>query len=229
MSLPGTNYSYIQATCIYDRKLWSKRRLKWQYRYIPQSGRNKHSVRLEGDGSRLCKGILREVSAATNFERDILAQVRLNGPGGMGKGRFEAFFLLGMGRPAFIVPLNVWNTHVLFCKTHLASGPSNWLSLLPQSRIILSAYYPVSDPMLKCPTRKLCALYEFRKACPKSAADGPGVLYVFVEQQGMLWKVSHTNNYHRRQAEWDRQCLCPDCLWLPPVLVPQSVGIDYSS
>ncbi|KAJ3907358.1 hypothetical protein F5879DRAFT_531155 [Lentinula edodes] len=75
--------------------------------------------------------------------------------------------------------------------------------------------------MPKRPVHKLRALYTFRKARPKSAADGPGVLYAFVDQRGTLWKVGHTNNFPRRRAEWDKQCPCPDRVWLPPIPVPQ--------
>ncbi|KAJ3886496.1 hypothetical protein GG344DRAFT_69627 [Lentinula edodes] len=75
--------------------------------------------------------------------------------------------------------------------------------------------------MPRRPAHKLRALYFFRKSRPKSAADGLGVLYAFVDHGGTLWKVGHTNNFPRRQAEWDKQCPCPDRVWLPPVPVPQ--------
>ncbi|KAJ3909530.1 hypothetical protein F5879DRAFT_62583 [Lentinula edodes] len=75
--------------------------------------------------------------------------------------------------------------------------------------------------MPRRPAHKLRALYFFRKSRPKSAADGLGVLYAFVDHGGTLWKVGHTNNFPRRRAEWDKQCPCPDRVWLPPVPVPR--------
>ncbi|KAJ3897633.1 hypothetical protein F5879DRAFT_927683 [Lentinula edodes] len=50
------------------------------------------------------------------------------------------------------------------------------------------------------------------------SADGPGFLYAFIDH-GVYWKVGMSVNYDRRKAEWDRQCLCPGRVWLPPMRV----------
>ncbi|KAJ3725327.1 hypothetical protein C8R42DRAFT_718807 [Lentinula raphanica] len=64
--------------------------------------------------------------------------------------------------------------------------------------------------------RALRALHTFRRSRPTSRADGPGYLYAYVDR-GHFWKVGMTNNFSRRQEEWDKWCPSLDRIWMPPV------------
>ncbi|KAJ3714485.1 hypothetical protein C8R42DRAFT_646412 [Lentinula raphanica] len=66
--------------------------------------------------------------------------------------------------------------------------------------------------------RALRALYAFRRSRPTSRADGPGVLYAYVDR-GHFWKIGMTNNFTRRKEEWDRRCPSLNRIWMPPVAV----------
>ncbi|KAJ3848188.1 hypothetical protein EV368DRAFT_68487 [Lentinula lateritia] len=48
-------------------------------------------------------------------------------------------------------------------------------------------------------------------------ADGQGYLYAYVEDDE--WKVGLTNNFVRRQEEWNKGCPCPWRIWLLPIRV----------
>ncbi|KAJ3709890.1 hypothetical protein C8R42DRAFT_649078 [Lentinula raphanica] len=55
---------------------------------------------------------------------------------------------------------------------------------------------------------KLRSLYALRRARPASLADGPGVLYAYVDY-GRYWKIGMAKEFARRQAQWNKQCPCP--------------------
>ncbi|KAJ4468440.1 hypothetical protein C8J55DRAFT_492438 [Lentinula edodes] len=50
-----------------------------------------------------------------------------------------------------------------------------------------------------------------------SDADGEGYLYAYVDSDG--WKIGMSNNFVRRQKEWDKDCPSPWRIWLPPIQV----------
>ncbi|KAJ3875406.1 glycosyl hydrolase family 76-domain-containing protein [Lentinula edodes] len=50
-----------------------------------------------------------------------------------------------------------------------------------------------------------------------SDADGEGYLYAYVDSDG--WKIGMSNNFVRRQEEWDKDCPSPWRIWLPPIQV----------
>ncbi|KAJ3713917.1 hypothetical protein F5878DRAFT_645900 [Lentinula raphanica] len=72
--------------------------------------------------------------------------------------------------------------------------------------------------MTKRPRRVLRTMYASRRARPTSLADGPGFLYVFIDN-GNKWKVGMSKNFARRRAEWNRECPCPNRVWMRPVAV----------
>ncbi|KAJ3755277.1 hypothetical protein EV360DRAFT_72990 [Lentinula raphanica] len=72
--------------------------------------------------------------------------------------------------------------------------------------------------MAKRPRRILHAMYASRRARSTSPADGPGFLYIFIDN-GTRWKVGMSNNFRRRKAEWNRQCPCPNRVWMKPIAV----------
>ncbi|KAJ3767794.1 hypothetical protein FB446DRAFT_792882 [Lentinula raphanica] len=72
--------------------------------------------------------------------------------------------------------------------------------------------------MTKRPRPVLRAMYASRRARSTSPADGPGFLYVFVDN-GTRYKVGMTKNFARRRAEWDRQCPCLNREWKKPIAV----------
>ncbi|KAJ3754348.1 hypothetical protein EV360DRAFT_73769 [Lentinula raphanica] len=72
--------------------------------------------------------------------------------------------------------------------------------------------------MVRRPSRALHTLYTSRRARTTSRADGPGMLYAFVDP-GRRWKIGMTSNFRRRRAQWNRQCPCPGRRWMPPMAV----------
>ncbi|KAJ3709536.1 hypothetical protein C8R42DRAFT_730024 [Lentinula raphanica] len=72
--------------------------------------------------------------------------------------------------------------------------------------------------MTKRPRRVLRTMYASRRARPTSLADGPGFLYVFIDN-GNKWKVGMSKNFARRRAEWNRECPCPNRVWMRPIAV----------
>ncbi|KAJ3769219.1 hypothetical protein FB446DRAFT_791607 [Lentinula raphanica] len=72
--------------------------------------------------------------------------------------------------------------------------------------------------MAKRPRRVLRTMYASRRARPTSLADGPGFLYVFIDN-GNKWKVGMSKNFARRRAEWNRECPCPNRVWMRPIAV----------
>ncbi|KAJ3890085.1 hypothetical protein GG344DRAFT_66590 [Lentinula edodes] len=59
--------------------------------------------------------------------------------------------------------------------------------------------------------------YSIREIRAISNADGPGYLYAYVD--GSIWKVGMSNDFVRRQKEWDKDCPCPWRIWFPPIRV----------
>ncbi|KAJ4468450.1 hypothetical protein C8J55DRAFT_492448 [Lentinula edodes] len=59
--------------------------------------------------------------------------------------------------------------------------------------------------------------YDMRAMRGISDADGQGYLYAYVDDDE--WKVGLTNNFVRRQEEWNRSCPCPWRTWLLPIRV----------
>ncbi|KAJ3911350.1 hypothetical protein F5877DRAFT_73254, partial [Lentinula edodes] len=59
--------------------------------------------------------------------------------------------------------------------------------------------------------------YVMRATREISNADGQGYLYAYVEDDE--WKVGLTNNFVRRQEEWNKGCPCPWRIWLLPIRV----------
>ncbi|KAJ3710522.1 DDE superfamily endonuclease-domain-containing protein [Lentinula raphanica] len=57
-----------------------------------------------------------------------------------------------------------------------------------------------------------------RRSRSTSLADGPGFLYAFIDN-GYRYKIGMTNNFARRQKQWDRQCPCSNRDWMPPIAV----------
>ncbi|KAJ3933619.1 MAG: hypothetical protein NXY57DRAFT_959814 [Lentinula lateritia] len=99
-------------------------------------------------------------------------------------------------------------------RTH--SSPHN----IPASNLTARLSNPSQLLQMTSPrsSGQLRTLYASRRARGVSLADGQGFLYAFVDH-GHLWKIGMSHNYDRRRAEWDRQCLCFDRIWLPPLRV----------
>ncbi|KAJ3909955.1 hypothetical protein F5879DRAFT_917883 [Lentinula edodes] len=50
-----------------------------------------------------------------------------------------------------------------------------------------------------------------------SDADGNGYLYAYVDLK--KWKIGSTNDFIRRQSEWNKGCPSNSRLWFPPLKV----------
>lgn len=46
-----------------------------------------------------------------------------------------------------------------------------------------------------------------------SPSEGAGFLYGFADDDGLI-KVGRTNDFQRRQGEWDNRCPCASRVWL---------------
>ncbi|KAH7868669.1 uncharacterized protein C8R40DRAFT_1074639 [Lentinula edodes] len=66
-------------------------------------------------------------------------------------------------------------------------------------------------------SEELQQCYSMREIRAISNADGPGYLYAYVD--GSIWKVGMSNDFVRRQKEWDKDCPCPWRIWFPPIRV----------
>ncbi|KAJ3884233.1 hypothetical protein GG344DRAFT_71498, partial [Lentinula edodes] len=66
-------------------------------------------------------------------------------------------------------------------------------------------------------THQLQSLYRQRISRPISPSDGPGWIYVYIDN-GNEFKIGMTKNFERRQREWDRNCSCRDRIWFKPIL-----------
>ncbi|KAJ3914310.1 hypothetical protein F5877DRAFT_70815 [Lentinula edodes] len=64
---------------------------------------------------------------------------------------------------------------------------------------------------------KLQRLFNKRQTRRISDADGAGYLYAYVNDNE--WKIGTTNDFFRRQKEWDKSCPDISRLWLPPIEV----------
>ncbi|KAH7868905.1 uncharacterized protein C8R40DRAFT_1177344 [Lentinula edodes] len=67
------------------------------------------------------------------------------------------------------------------------------------------------------PSEELQWRYEMRETRGISNADGQGYLYAYVDSD--RWKVGMTNEFVRRQVEWDKDCPYPWRIWLLPIRV----------
>ncbi|KAJ3870702.1 hypothetical protein F5051DRAFT_434436, partial [Lentinula edodes] len=63
---------------------------------------------------------------------------------------------------------------------------------------------------------QLQSLYRQRISRRISPSDGPGWIYVYVDN-GNEFKIGMTKNFERRQREWDRNCPCLNRIWFKPV------------
>ncbi|KAJ3765780.1 hypothetical protein EV361DRAFT_957126 [Lentinula raphanica] len=75
---------------------------------------------------------------------------------------------------------------------------------------------------------QLHVLYGVKKSRSTSLADGAGYLYAFVDR-GHRWKIGMTNNFARRQREWNRQCPSSSRVWMPPIPVKKRRRAGSSS
>lgn len=64
---------------------------------------------------------------------------------------------------------------------------------------------------------ELQSRYEMQEMRGISEADGQGYIYAYVDRD--IWKVGMTNDFVRRQEEWDKHCPYPCRIWLPPIRV----------
>ncbi|KAJ4497388.1 hypothetical protein C8R41DRAFT_865463 [Lentinula lateritia] len=66
-------------------------------------------------------------------------------------------------------------------------------------------------------THQLQSLYRQRISRLISPSDGPGWIYVYIDN-GNEFKIGMMKNFERRQREWDRNCPCLDRIWFKPIL-----------
>ncbi|KAJ4499783.1 hypothetical protein C8R41DRAFT_863762 [Lentinula lateritia] len=71
--------------------------------------------------------------------------------------------------------------------------------------------------MARCRTHQLQSLYRQQILRPISPSDGPGWIYVYIDN-GNEFKIGMTKDFERRQQEWDRNCPCLDRIWFKPIL-----------
>ncbi|KAJ3920644.1 hypothetical protein F5877DRAFT_65607 [Lentinula edodes] len=88
--------------------------------------------------------------------------------------------------------------------------------LQPRRLSFLIILPPHAVPMRRS-FKDLQQYYDMRKLRGISSADGHGYLYAYVDNH--TWKVGMTNDFVRRQEEWDKDCPCPWRIWLPPIRV----------
>lgn len=70
---------------------------------------------------------------------------------------------------------------------------------------------------MRRPSEDLQQRFVKRRARGISDADGNGYLYAYVHANE--WKIGTTNDFIRRQRQWNQDCPDPSRLWLPPVRV----------
>ncbi|KAJ3898436.1 hypothetical protein F5879DRAFT_927058 [Lentinula edodes] len=80
-----------------------------------------------------------------------------------------------------------------------------------------SRQLPVSNLSMRRSAEDLQRRFGLREMRGISDADGEGYLYAYVDSDG--WKIGMSNNFVRRQEEWDKDCPSPWRIWLPPIQV----------